>query len=162
MNMDYCMHCGAKLAVKPHPAEGPTPWCPVCGEYRFPVFSTAVSMIVTNAARDRILLIKQYGRPFYILAAGYVNKGEDAEHTVVREIREELDMTVTEARFNKSRYFAPTNTLMLNYTAVVAETEPRPNREVDAWRWFTLPEARANIKPDSLAQEFLNRYLDSL
>ena len=162
MNMDYCMHCGEKLIVKPHPTEGPTPWCPVCGEYRFPVFSTAVSMIVTNPARDRILLIKQYGRPFYILVAGYVTKGEDAEQTVVREIREELDMSVVEYRFNKSRYFAPTNTLMLNFTAVVAEAEPRPNEEVDAWRWFTLSEARTVIKPDSLAREFLFSYLDSL
>ena len=160
--MDYCMECGARLTKKLHPTDGETPWCPACGEFRFPVFSTAVILILTNPARDRILLIQQYGRPFYILCAGYVNRGEDAETAAVREVREELDLTVTELRYNGSRYFAPSNTLMLNFTAVAAEEEPRPNREVDRWRWFSPEEAREAIKPGSLAAEFLNRYLDSL
>ena len=161
--MKYCMDCGAELVMKRHEAEGTdVPYCPRCRDWRFPVFSTAVSMILTNAARDRVLLIKQYGRPFYVLCAGYVNRGEDAEDAVVREVREELGMTVTEYRFNRSRYFPPSNTLMLNFTATVREETPRPNAEVDAWSWFSLPEARNAIKPDSLAAAFLQGWLDGL
>ena len=137
--MEYCMFCGTKLHDKELEGEGMIPFCDSCGEYRFPVFSTAVSMIVMNRARDRILLIKQYGRDRYILVAGYVNKGEDAEDAVCREIKEELGLRVTEYHFNRSHYFKPSNTLMLNFTAVVEDEEPHPNREIpgftdDFWR----------------------------
>ncbi len=161
MNMDYCMHCGARLEPRQHADEGLIPFCPRCGEFRFPVFSTAVSMVITTPDRDRILLIRQYGKPRYILCAGYVNKGEDAESAVVREIREELGLAVTDCRFNRSRYFTPSNTLMLNFTVVVPNTDPHPNHEIDDWRWFTPAEAKENIAPGSLAAEFLNGYLDS-
>ena len=77
--MQYCLFCGTKLQIRELEGEGMIPFCEKCGEYRFPVFNTAVSMIVTNTDRDKILLIKQYGRDRYILVAGYVNKGEDAE-----------------------------------------------------------------------------------
>ena len=89
-NMEYCMFCGTKLKDMELEGEGMIPFCGKCGEYRFPVFRTAVSMIVINKDKDRILLIKQYGRDRYILVAGYVNKGEDAEDAVCRELREEM------------------------------------------------------------------------
>ena len=73
--MEYCMFCGTRLYDKELEGEGKIPFCDSCGEYRFPLFSTAVSMIVLNQAKNRIMLIKQYGRDRYILVAGYVNKG---------------------------------------------------------------------------------------
>ena len=160
MEMNYCMHCGTKLRLAEHDGEGLVPYCPTCGEYRWPVFNTAVSMIVMNEAKDRVLLIRQYGRPHYVLVAGYVNRGEDAEDAAAREVWEELGMTVQSARFNRSRYFAPSNTLMLNFTVTVAEDAPHPNREVDDWAWFTVEESRRSIKPHSLAGAFLRGYFD--
>ena len=161
MDMNYCMQCGARLQKKYHETEEKDlPWCPDCGAFRYPVFNTAVSMIVQSHDRSRVILIQQYGKPFYVLVAGYVNQGEDAECAVVREVREELGLTVETMRFNRSHYFAPTNTLMLNFTVTVAEDDPHPNWEVDAWRWFTEEEARQSIKPNSLASCFLNGYFD--
>lgn len=158
--MKYCMQCGCRLDERYLMGEGMIPYCPRCEEFRFPVYNTAVSMIVMNKTLDKILLIRQYGRDTYILVAGYVNKGEDAENAVVREISEEMDLTVLEYHFNRSHYFAPSNTLMLNYTAVVEDSDPHPNREIDDWKWFSVEEARANIRPQSLAQAFLNGFLD--
>ena len=160
MEMNYCMHCGTKLHLKHHETEGEVPYCDSCGAFRYPVFNTAVSMIVMDEAQERVILIQQYGRPHYVLVAGYVNRGEDAEAAAAREVREELGLTVKSARFNHSRYYAPTNTLMLNFTVTVAEPDPHPNWEVDAWRWFPVEEARQNIKPGSLAAAFLNGYFD--
>ncbi len=158
MEMNYCMQCGTKLRLREHEHEGMTPWCETCGEYRYPVFNTAVSMIVMNEKQDRVLLIRQYGRPHYVLVAGYVNRGEDAEAAAAREVREEVGLEVLSAHFNHSHYFAPTNTLMLNFTVTVREPEVHANFEVDDWRWFSVDEARASIKPNSLAQAFLNGY----
>lgn len=160
MEMNYCMRCGCKLDEKYLMGEGMVPYCPDCGEFRFPVFNTAVSVIVMNKALDKVLLIKQYGRDSYILAAGNVNKGEDAEEAVRREIREEMDLQMLECHFNKSHYFAPSNTLMLNFTAIVEEEGQHPNAEIDSCKWFSVEEARANIRDRSLAQAFLNGFFD--
>ncbi len=163
MEMNYCSQCGGKLETRFHEGEGRLiPWCESCGAWRYPMYNTAVSMVVMDERREKVLLIRQYGRPHWVLVAGYVNLGEDAEDAAAREIREELDMTVRSLRFNHSHYFAPSNTLMLNFTATVAEELPSPNREVDSWSWFSVEEARANIKPGSLAQAFLNGSFDGV
>ena len=155
--MNYCMKCGTKLEKKFLESEGKEiPFCKTCGEYCFPVFNTAVSMIVMNASRDKVLLIKQYGRDYYILVAGYVNQGEDAEDAVHREVMEEMGLTVRSLEFNRSHYFAPSNTLMLNFAVTVEEENPHPNWEVDSYCFFTVEESRKNVRRPSLAQEFLD------
>ncbi|MFQ9127571.1 MAG: hypothetical protein ACLR4Z_13215 [Butyricicoccaceae bacterium] len=75
MIQKHCWECGAALIEKPLEGEGIVPFCPVCGEYRFPMYNAAVSMIVVDENTGRILLIQQYGRPSYILVAGYINRG---------------------------------------------------------------------------------------
>ena len=158
MNMNYCMECGTLLHPKAHGDEGLVPYCETCGAFRHPVFSTAVSLLVMDEAKEHIILIRQYGRPHYILVAGYVNQGEDAEDAARRELMEELGLTAKSVTFNRSRYFPPSNTLMLNFTVTVAAPEVHANWEVDDWRWFSVEEARRNIKPNSLAAAFLNGY----
>ena len=160
MDMNYCMQCGTRLHIKDHPTEGPVPYCDSCGEYRYPVFNTAVSMIVTNADHSRVILIQQYGKPFYVLVAGYVNKGEDAEDAAAREVLEEIGLQVHSVHFNRSHYYARTNTLMLNFTVTVDDVDAHPNWEVDNWNWFSVEEARQNIRPASLAEVFLRGYFD--
>ena len=155
------MECGTKLEDRFLKNEGMIPYCSSCEAFRFPVFSTAVSMEVLNPDRDKILLIKQYGKDRYILVAGYVNKGENAEDTVVREVKEELGLNVKELHFEKSEYFEPSNTLMLNFSCVV-DSESLAHiseEEIDSCRWFSFKEAEANIAPGSLAGKFLARFL---
>ena len=155
MEMNYCIHCGTRLTFREHPTDGQIPYCESCGDYRFPVFSTAVSMLVMNPEKTRILLITQYGRPHFILPAGYVDKGESAEHAVRRELDEELGMIPLSVRYLNSHYYEPSETLMLNYIVTVKEAEPQPNWEVDSWRWFSIGEARKIVRPGGLAERLL-------
>ena len=158
--MNYCMECGTKLTIKPLKGEGQVPYCEHCRSFVFPVFSTACSMIVMNPEQDKILLIKQYGRDDYILVAGYVNKGEDAEAAALREIREELGVETAGIRFNRTHYFGPSNTLMINFRVLLPSEEIHPNEEIDDWQWFSLAEAREKVRPNSLARDFLEGMLD--
>ena len=59
------------------------------------MYNVAVSMVVTDEETGKILLIQQYGKPTYILVAGYVNRGEAEEDAVVREVREETGLHVS-------------------------------------------------------------------
>ena len=155
MKMEFCPVCGSRLRIAEHPSEGPTPFCERCGDYRFPLFSTAISAIVLDDRGERMLLITQYGEKDPVLVAGYVDKGETAEDAVIRELREELGMTVRELRFLRSHYYAPSETLMLNYSVTVREETPHPNGEVDSWLWVPVGEARRLVRPGSLAERLL-------
>jgi NAD+ diphosphatase len=75
MTGKFCRECGTALVPKELENEGIVPFCPKCEQFRFPQYNVAVSMIVVNEEKDEILLIKQYGRPTYILVAGYVSRG---------------------------------------------------------------------------------------
>ena len=156
MAMNYCMECGGKLIGKYHPEEQrEIPYCERCAAYRFPVFNTAVSVLVMDEAEENVILIQQYGLGLNVLVTGYVNQGEDAEDAVVREVREELGLEVTVRRFHRSHYYARSNTLMLHFTAVTREREAHPNEEVDAWGWFSVEESKRAIAHGSLSETFL-------
>ena len=161
MSSNYCRECGTRLVPRELENEGIVPYCPNCEQYRFPQYNVAVSMIVVNEEKDEILLIQQYGRPSYILVAGYVSRGEALEDAVAREVREETGMTVSRIKFNRTQFFEKSDTLMCNFTAFVKDSnELDPNYEIDSYAWFTRDEARANIRPNSLAEYFLVSYLD--
>ena len=161
MSSNYCRECGTKLVPRELENEGIVPYCPKCEQYRFPQYNVAVSMIVVNEEKDEILLIQQYGRPSYILVAGYVSRGESLEDAVAREVREETGMTVSRIKFNRTQFFEKSDTLMCNFTAFVKDSsELDPNYEIDSYAWFTRDEARANIRPNSLAEWFLVSYLE--
>ena len=156
--MKYCYECGG--ALQPaflNEREGMVPRCSQCGRWQFEVFSVAVSMIVLSPDAENILLIQQYGTKNNVLVAGYINKGENAENAVIREVKEETGLTVVYHNFNKSEYFPRTNTLMFNFVCV-ADSEDLSGlntKEVDKAQWFTIEEAIENIMPNSLAQKFL-------
>ena len=161
MTGKFCRECGTKLVPKELENEGIVPYCPNCGQYRFPQYNVAVIMIVVNESTGEILLIQQYGRPSYILVAGYVTRGESLEDACRREIREETGMTVSRIRFNRTEFFEKSDSLMCNFTAFVKDaSELNTNFEVDRYAWFTPDEAKANIRPNSLAEKFLVSYLD--
>ena len=116
--MKYCYECGAPLTEKYLEREGMVQYCPQCKQFRFPIFNTAVSMEVLSPDKTQVLLIQQYGKQRNILVAGYVNRGEAAEKTVAREVKEEVGLDVCDIHFNTSQFFEPSNTLMLNFSCV--------------------------------------------
>ena len=155
MNMQYCPVCGSKLHPKALPHEEPALYCDTCGEYRFPLFSSAIAVVVLDEAEENMVLIRQYNEPDPVLVAGYIDKGETAEEAVIREVHEELGMTVRKLSFLRSHYYAPSETLMLLYAVTVSEKAAVPNWEVDSWEWVPVKSAQSRVKPGGLAETFL-------
>ena len=92
---------------------------------------------------------------------GHVDWGETVEEALQREVREEIGLQVHNITFRKSKFFEPSNTLMLNFSCV-AESEDLSGMtdEVDHAEWVALEESEKRIVQNSLAQEFLNNYLN--
>lgn len=160
--MKYCEICGEKLILKENGIDGKIPFCQKCQQFRFPTFNSAISAIVFNPQKNKILLIQQYGRPYYILIAGYINKGENAKEALIREIKEEIGLHVIDYEYNDNEYFSKTNTLIHNYAVLVESEDFCLTDEVDYAKWYKLDEALDIIKADSLAKSFLQRYLSKL
>ncbi len=159
----YCPVCGEKLALFLHDQEGLVPYCKHCGEFRFPQFATAVSMVPVNRAKDKILLAKHKGQEDFILFAGYVKKGETAEKTVTREFKEETKLNVVKYKYMSSRYHEPHNVLMLNFLIVAENGEIALDKsELDEARWFSFDEALEAIRKDSDAEVFLKNAVAEL
>lgn len=153
----YCKQCGAKLTLRYCENEGLVPYCEKCEAYKFPQFNVAVSMVVTNRAQDKILLAKHVEDDDFILFAGYIKKGESAEKTVPREIKEELGLDVVKCKYMSSRYHSQRDVLMLNFIVVVEENKPiRQNTdEIAEARWCSPEEALQLIRKGTTAEFFL-------
>ena len=159
----YCRNCGQKLSLRFCENEGLVPYCNQCENYMFPQFSVAVSMVVTNRAQDKILLAKHADDNDFILFAGYVKKGENAEKTVPREIKEELGLNVVKAKYMSSRYHAPKDILMLNFIVIVEDGQSiKLNEEIAEARWCTPDEALTLIRKGTTAEYFLSNAIKEL
>ena len=159
----YCRECGQKLTLRFCENEGLIPYCEKCQAYMFPHFPVAVSMVVTNRAQDKILLAKHVEDEDFILFAGYIKKGENAEKTIPREIKEEIGLDVVKAKYMSSRYHAKKDILMLNFIVVVEDKPVKPNaNEIAEARWCSPEEAVQLIRKGTTAEFFLNNAVREL
>ena len=159
----YCRECGQKLTLRFCENEGLIPYCGQCEAYMFPQFSIAVSMVVTNRAQDKILLAKHVEDEDFILFAGYIKKGENAEKTIPREIKEELGLDVVTSKYRSSRYHSHKEVLMLNFIVIVEDTQIKlKTDEISEARWCTPDEALALIRKGTTAEFFLNNAVREL
>lgn len=156
----YCIECGSLLSLKEVKDEGMINYCEQCDNFQFDPFSCAVSCIILNPAQDKILLVKQYGLDHYRFVAGYINKGENAQECLIREIKEEIAQKVIHYEFNDTAYFEKTNTLMINFIVTLErEDVSSHNHEIDQADWLSFDQAKQLIKPQSLAELFLRKFL---
>lgn len=117
------------------------------GGEHFPRTDPAVIVLVEHG--NRLLLgsnaLWETGR--FSLLAGFVEAGESAEHTVVREVFEEAGIEVTDVSYVTSQPWPFPRSLMLGFRARLAPgADPdrlNPDRsEISELRWFTRDELR--------------------
>ena len=113
---------------------------------------------IVNRAETKILLARHTGESDWKLFAGYVKRGENAEKTIPRELKEETKLAAVKWRYFASRYHEEKDVLMLNFIVTADETDERGlvlNEEIEEARWFSPDEARTAIKKNSTAEYFL-------
>lgn len=158
----YCRDCGEKLTLRFLENEGLVPYCGKCGKFKFPFFPVAVSMVVTNRSETKVLLAKHMGDDDFKLIAGYIKKGESAERSIPRELREETNLSAVKWKYLSSRYHEAKNLLMLGFLVMAEDGEIIPNEELEETRWCTPDEAREIIRKNSTAEYFLGLALTEL
>jgi NAD+ diphosphatase len=83
----------------------------------------------------------------YSCLAGFVEAGESAEATVVREVAEEVGVRVSRLHYLGSQAWPYPGSLMLGFTALADPDQPVhvDETEISAARWFTRTEIRAAV-----------------
>jgi NAD+ diphosphatase len=134
-----CSRCGSTLRS----ADGG--WrlhCVSCGLDTYPRMDPAVIMLITRG--DRCLLGHEHRFPdkMYSTLAGYVEPGDDIEHAVRREIKEEAGINVGEVCYVASQPWPFPHSLMIGCWGAALEDELRLDKtEIADARWFSREEA---------------------
>ncbi|MCM1310494.1 MAG: NUDIX domain-containing protein [Bacteroides sp.] len=164
MRFKFCPDCSAELTSRVLGDEGAVPWCDRCGRPWFDMFPTAVISLVYNADGEVLLLRQGYiSHDFCNLVSGYIQPGENAETTAVREIKEETGLEVKELELICTRWFPKKQMLMIGFFARVDSKELHLSGEVDSAEWHPAADILAllSTSPTStsrfLAQKFLSR-----
>jgi NAD+ diphosphatase len=116
--------------------------CIACGLDTYPRTDPAVIMLVTRG--DRCLLGHEHRFPdkMYSTLAGFVEPGDDIEHAVRREIKEEAGIDVGEVRYIASQPWPFPHSLMIGCWGEALSDELRLDiTEIADARWFSRDEA---------------------
>jgi NAD+ diphosphatase len=122
---------------------------PVTGHEEFPRIDPAVICLVHDGG-DRAVLARQAVWPerMFSLLAGFVEAGESFEVCVVREIREEIGLTVRDVRYLGSQPWPFPRSLMVGFHALGDPDEDFAfnDGEIAEAAWFTRDEVRAALE----------------
>ena len=157
----FCGSCGCENM---EPLANLQRTCPNCGRIEFPRICPAVITIITDE-QNRILLAhnKNFRAELYSHVSGFNEAGESLEETVVREIREEINIEVKDIVYIKSQAWPFPNSLMLGFKARYSSGTIKPDGvEIEDARWFTkdsLPELPGE---GSLSRFLINCWLNGV
>jgi len=156
----YCGLCGSPT----RPGEsGHVLECAACGQQFFPRINPCVIMLVTRG--DEVLLARgaRYRGGYYSCLAGFIEIGETAEQTIVREVREEVGVEIGNIRYVESQPWPFPSQLMLGFLADHrgGEIDPDP-AEIEDARWFSIHDLpKIPAAPVTIAGRLIEGYIRS-
>jgi NAD+ diphosphatase len=135
--------------------------CPVCGLLYFPRLAPAIIVLVERG-RELLLARSRHFLPaMYSVLAGFVEPGESLEEAVVREVKEEVGVTVMDIRYFGSQPWPFPHSLMIGFTATYAGGEiSLDDSEIEDAGWFTadnLPHIPGKI---SIARKLIDWFVE--
>ncbi len=131
----FCGQCGGPTTSRPSERAKE---CTACGLLSFPRVSPA-SIVLVERGREFLLARNQRFPPGrYSIIAGFVEPGETLEEAVAREVREEVNIEVSDIRYFASQPWPFPHSLMVGFTAQYAGGELKPDHtEIEDAAWFT-------------------------
>ncbi|BDY30494.1 NAD(+) diphosphatase [Mycolicibacterium mageritense] len=132
------------------------------GHEEFPRIDPAVICLVHDG-HDRAVLARQTVWPerLFSILAGFVEAGESFESCVVREISEEIGLTVTDVQYLGSQPWPFPRSLMVGFHALGDPEQPFSfnDGEIAEAEWFTRAEIRDALDHGDWSSESPSRLL---
>lgn len=145
---EYCAKCGAKTKSR---RAGWVRTCTGCGREEYPRTDPAVICVVHDGV-DQTLLARQPNWPEhrYSVLAGFVEAGESLEACVVREVAEEVGVTVHSLHYLGSQPWPFPRSLMIGFAGIAdpaTALRPAPG-EIEKAMWVSRDDVRAALASD--------------
>lgn len=155
----YCSVCGNPLKRTDDIAKK----CDTCGREYYPQIAPAVIVRVNRG--DTTLLARAALRPaFFGLISGFVEGGETFEECVVRELREETGIEITNLRYFGSQSWPFPSGIMIGYTAdyLSGDIDLGDGELLEAG-FYTREQVRQMPipKPFSISRRLIDQWLNS-
>ncbi|QMT59073.1 NAD(+) diphosphatase [Legionella sp. PC997] len=153
----FCGYCG-------HPTQYSTKErakiCSECHSLIFPQIAPAMLVLIW---RDNELLLARsphFMPGVYSLLAGFVEPGETLEQTVMREVKEEVGLTIKNLYYFSSQPWPFQSNLMLGFIAEYDSGEIQIDAtEIEDAQWFSIKKLPQLPKPISLSRQMIDKYL---
>ena len=154
----YCSICGSKNTF--NLAEGAFE----CSCNQLPKYPTISPCIITLIHDDDKILLgrsKYFPQNMYSTLAGFIEAGESAEEALVREVKEEVNVAVSNIRYHSSQSWPFPSQLMLGYMCKYDAGKIVLNdAELEDAKWFSIDDLPA-IPPDaSISGQLIRSYIE--
>lgn len=138
-----CARCGGQ--IRSHDG-GWRRHCGACSLDAYPRMDPAVIMLVTRGGRCLLGHEQRFPERLYSTLAGYVEPGDDIEHAVRREVKEETGIDVGEVRYVASQPWPFPHSLMIGCWAEALNEElTLDTAEIADARWFSRDEVASML-----------------
>ncbi|MCC9041397.1 NUDIX domain-containing protein [Myroides sp. M-43] len=124
-----------------------------------PTILYLASALITDSS-NRLLTVRKKDSSYYMMAGGKIEKGELPEQTLIRELNEELNLTITSKDFillgtHSTTAVNEPNTIVTAhiYHVIVSSVNLQPAAEIAEVKWLTK-DTYQNTKLAHLLEEF--------
>lgn len=151
----FCGRCGTPTV---HSEKERCMICPKCGNRIYPKIVPAVIVGVVDPADNRLLVTRYANRSIHYdaLIAGFTEFGETLEENVVREVKEETGLAVTNIRYYKSQPWGMVSDILMGfYCDVTGSREVTLDGELGSAVWLSPDEIKSQPDDMSLTNEMM-------
>jgi len=156
-NNIYCGKCGAPMADS---LTERVRICSQCNNLVFPRISPSIIVLVTNKEKMLLARSPHFAPQVFSTLAGFIEPGESAEQAVMREVKEEVGIEITNIQYVASQPWPFPDSLMLGYTAKYVSGEICiDSNEIEQANWFdknNLPKLPTEL---SIARHLIDQHL---
>jgi NAD+ diphosphatase len=132
----FCGRCGSQLKTS---LIERAKECSKCGQLHFPLLSPAIIVLVERGREVLLARSRHFLPGVYSVLAGFVEPGESLEEAVVREVMEEVGVTVKDIKYFGSQPWPFPHSLMIGFMATCAGGEISiDDAEIEDAGWFTI------------------------
>lgn len=151
----FCGRCGTPTV---HSKKERCMICPKCGNHIYPKIVPAVIVGVVDPVDNRLLVTRYANRSIHYdaLIAGFTEFGETLEENVVREVKEETGLAVTNIRYYKSQPWGMVSDILMGfYCDVTGSREVTLDGELGSAVWLSPSEIKGQPDDMSLTNEMM-------
>lgn len=155
-NTQFCGHCGQKTQAH---VEERAKICPDCKTIIYPQISPVVMALIWR--NHEILLARSPHFAPYSVLAGFVEPGETLEQALIREVYEEVGLSVKNIRYFGSQPWPFPSNLMIGFICEYASGEIKIDpKEIEEAQWFAIDKLPLLLpKSISLSRRLIDGFL---